>query len=69
MKHCLNYRSGVAQPDNREFDEYCLALLNNFYGDGLKLHDITCDYAKPIACEVPPKPTSYFKPNFFRLFY
>ena len=36
------------QPDNREKiqsggeDEACLAVLNNFYGDGIKWHDVAC---------------------------
>ena len=29
-----NLRSGRAQPDSREGDEACMAVLNNFYGDG-----------------------------------
>ena len=30
-----NLRSGRAQPDSREGDEACMAVLNNFYGDGI----------------------------------
>ena len=29
-------RAGRAQPDNREGDESCLAVLNNFYNDGVR---------------------------------
>ena len=29
-----NHRSGRPQPDAREGDEACMAVLNNFYGDG-----------------------------------
>ena len=28
--------AGRAQPDNREGDENCLAVLNNFYDDGVR---------------------------------
>ncbi|KAK6633217.1 hypothetical protein RUM44_003818 [Polyplax serrata] len=44
------------QPDNREFHqggakETCLAILNNFYGDGIHWHDVACHHRKPIVCE------------------
>jgi len=45
------------QPDNREQiqqggeSESCLAVLNNFYGDGIKWHDVACHHEKPIICE------------------
>ncbi|KAK7072150.1 Lectin C-type domain [Halocaridina rubra] len=39
------------QPDNREGDENCLAVLNNFYKDGIKWHDVACHHPKPIICE------------------
>jgi len=45
------------QPDNREHiqqngeSESCLAVLNNFYGDGIRWHDIGCHHEKPIICE------------------
>jgi len=46
------------QPDNREKvenpsgdDEACMAVLNNFYGDGVKWHDVACHHEKPIICE------------------
>ena len=46
---------GRAQPDNREAeqgnDESCLSILNNFYGDGLKWHDVACHHLKPFVCE------------------
>lgn len=48
---------GKPQPDNREFrvtgrnDEACLAMLNNFYGDGVVWHDIACYHKKPFVCE------------------
>jgi len=46
-----------AQPDNREQiqrggeTESCMAVLNNFYGDGIKWHDVACHHEKPIICE------------------
>lgn len=46
---------GQAQPDNREAaqgnDESCLSILNNFYNDGLKWHDVACHHLKPFVCE------------------
>ncbi len=45
------------QPDNREQvqqggeEEACMAVLNNFYGDGIKWHDVACHHEKPIVCE------------------
>jgi len=39
------------QPDNREGDESCLAVLNNFYNDGVRFHDVSCHHRKPIICE------------------
>jgi len=43
--------AGRAQPDNREGDEVCLAVLNNFYNDGVRFHDVSCHHRKPIICE------------------
>ncbi|XP_014294107.1 uncharacterized protein [Halyomorpha halys] len=46
---------GQSQPDNREApqgnDESCLAILNNFYQDGVKWHDVACHHLKPFVCE------------------
>merc|ERR1711955_197130 len=39
------------QPDNREGNEFCLAVLNNFYNDGIVFHDVSCHHAKPTICE------------------
>lgn len=46
------------QPDNREFnesrngeDEACIAVLNDFYQDGIKWHDVACRHVKPIICQ------------------
>jgi len=39
------------QPDNREGNEFCIGVLNNFYGDGVKFHDISCHHRKPVICE------------------
>ncbi|KAH8412076.1 hypothetical protein KR222_008710, partial [Zaprionus bogoriensis] len=43
------------QPDNREAaqgnDESCLSILNNFYNDGIKWHDVACHHIKPFVCE------------------
>ncbi|KAK4290883.1 hypothetical protein Pmani_036267 [Petrolisthes manimaculis] len=48
--------SGQPQPDNREQaetgnDEACIAVLNNFYNDGVKWHDVACNHVKPWVCE------------------
>lgn len=32
-------------------DESCLAILNNFYNDGVKWHDVACHHVKPFVCE------------------
>lgn len=42
-----------AQPDNRDGNEVCLAVLNNFYADGVKWHDVGCHHKKPTICEFP----------------
>uniref|UniRef100_A0A1B6CVR4 C-type lectin domain-containing protein n=1 Tax=Clastoptera arizonana TaxID=38151 RepID=A0A1B6CVR4_9HEMI len=47
---------GRPQPDNREelqngAAENCLAILNNFYGDGIHWHDVACHHRKPFVCE------------------
>ena len=31
--------------------EPCLAVLNNFYNDGIKWHDVACHHEKPFICE------------------
>ncbi|XP_067013814.2 uncharacterized protein [Anabrus simplex] len=48
--------TGMPQPDNREFhqggaSENCLAVLNNFYQDGVHWHDVACHHRKPFVCE------------------
>lgn len=48
--------NGQPQPDNREGNEFCLAVLNNFYqhngrGEGQKFHDVSCHHEKPVICE------------------
>ncbi len=42
---------GRPQPDNREGNEFCLAILNNFYQDGVKFHDVACHHEKSVICE------------------
>ncbi|XP_023329620.1 uncharacterized protein LOC111702233 isoform X2 [Eurytemora carolleeae] len=44
------------QPDNREMkqggkDEACIGILNNFYEDGVKWHDVECRHKKPVICQ------------------
>lgn len=45
-----------SQPDNREKkqggnDEGCIGILNDFYGDGIKWHDVECRHKKPVVCQ------------------
>ncbi|XP_011871858.1 PREDICTED: L-selectin [Vollenhovia emeryi] len=47
---------GVPQPDNREAiqggaPENCIAVLNQFYNDGVNWHDVACHHKKPWVCE------------------
>merc|ERR1712002_482038 len=54
--------SGQRQPDNREFaengnDESCVAVLNNFYNDGVVWHDVACNTSSP-GCVRTPSPSS-----------
>lgn len=39
-----------AQPDGNGGED-CLAVLNNFYNDGSKFHDVGCSHKKPTVCE------------------
>ncbi|XP_066144073.1 L-selectin [Euwallacea fornicatus] len=50
---------GKPQPDNREpqqggAQENCLAVLNQFYNDGVNWHDVACHHVKPFVCEENP---------------
>ena len=53
----LKFSAGLPQPDNRAAgenppsQETCLAILNNFYADGIKWHDVACHHKKPTVCE------------------
>ena len=44
------FRDRRPQPDNRVGNEFCVAILNNFYGDGIKFHDVACHHTKPALC-------------------
>jgi len=48
----------VPQPDSREkkkgYEESCLAVLNNYYNDGIKWHDVGCHHIKSFVCEDSP---------------
>ncbi|CAG9769039.1 unnamed protein product [Ceutorhynchus assimilis] len=51
---------GLPQPDNREpkqggAQENCLAVLNQFYNDGVHWHDVACHHVKPFMCEESPE--------------
>ncbi|XP_039295969.1 uncharacterized protein LOC111048441 isoform X2 [Nilaparvata lugens] len=62
---------GRPQPDNREelqngAPENCLAVLNNFYNDGVHWHDVACHHRKPFVCEESEsliKYVQYTNPN------
>jgi len=43
---------GEPQPDNRDGNEICIGVLNNFYADGIKWHDVSCHHRKPTICEL-----------------
>jgi len=52
------------QPDNREeksggYTEACMAVLNNYYNDGIKWHDVACHHIKSFVCEDSPKLLNY----------
>jgi len=40
------------QPDNRDGNEFCIGVLNNFYADGVKWHDVACHHRKPTICQL-----------------
>lgn len=40
------------QPDNRDGNEICIGVLNNFYADGVKWHDVACHHRKPTICQL-----------------
>lgn len=53
---CILFSIGKPQPDNREAiqggaSENCLAVLNQFYNDGVNWHDVACHHKKPWVCE------------------
>ena len=50
MGHLLQTPPANLHFQNGE-SESCMAVLNNFYGDGIKWHDIGCHHEKPIICE------------------
>lgn len=62
------YSIGRPQPDNREeiqngAPENCLAILNNFYGDGINWHDVACHHRKPFVCEESESLLKYVQYN------
>jgi len=64
------FQPAKAQPDNREQEqqngalEACMAVLNNFYGDGIKWHDVACHHEKPIICEDNPGHLNFARQTF-----
>ena len=51
----FNFRAkpvALPQPDNRDGNEICIGVLNNFYADGIKWHDVACHHKKPTICEL-----------------
>ena len=49
---CSKKPTPEAQPDNRDGNEICIGVLNNFYADGIKWHDVACHHKKPTICEL-----------------
>ncbi|ROT65941.1 hypothetical protein C7M84_016068 [Penaeus vannamei] len=50
--YCSSLGNGYPQPTTaRDGREFCLAVLNNFYNDGIRWHDVACHHEKPIVCE------------------
>jgi len=56
--------SSKKQPDSREGEEACMAVLNNFYDDGIKWHDVACHHEKPIVCEDTEGHLNFARQNF-----
>ncbi|KAF4521482.1 hypothetical protein B566_EDAN001779 [Ephemera danica] len=59
---------GRPQPDNREKfqggdSENCLAILNQFYKDGVNWHDVACHHFKPWVCEENEMLLGYVRQN------
>jgi len=57
-------RDNLPQPDNRDkklgsYSESCLAVLNNYYNDGIKWHDVACHHVKSFICEDSPSLLKY----------
>ena len=55
IPHIFRYRAkpvAKPQPDNRDGNEICIGVLNNFYADGIKWHDVACHHKKPTICEL-----------------
>lgn len=57
-------RLNVPQPDNHDkkqggYEESCLAVLNNYYNDGIKWHDVGCHHVKSFICEDSPDLLKY----------
>ena len=45
-------KSGLTVEGLQEYyDEACLAVLNNFYADGIRFHDVSCHHKKPVICQ------------------
>merc|ERR1712226_173224 len=44
-------RNGRPQPDGFG-TENCVAVLNDFFADGVKYHDLGCEQRRPTVCEV-----------------
>jgi len=46
-----NGAKGLSQPDDYTKNEGCLAVLNNWYNDGVVWHDLECEDSLPFVCE------------------
>merc|ERR1711936_1565450 len=45
----IDHNAGVVTwpSGNRDGNEFCIGVLNNFYADGVKWHDVACHHRKP----------------------
>ncbi|QQP38718.1 Uncharacterized protein FKW44_019377 [Caligus rogercresseyi] len=46
-----SHETSHSGPKLEEGDEVCVAVLNNFYNDGIRYHDVSCHHTKPTICE------------------
>lgn len=50
-RNYFNFNKDIIISCSQGNDESCLSILNNFYNDGIKWHDVACHHVKPFVCE------------------